>query len=278
MKKFRKLLFLAIIFVMTTVIVGCGGGEDSSNPEPKSYTVVFNSKGGTSVKTQKVEPGKKVKKPADPKKEGYIFDGWYWKTSKSEILYDFDQKVDENMTLIASWKKKIQSNVETTITSLAATNRKPESLYIDNITKAKKEIKDFDVVSANPTLQTTAVNGKCSVEWRNKEVLNSIIRDVNDVKVNLTAVVACGSTRAEIPVVATIKKSNYTYQTIQNGIVTIISVLDATDYTISNDSTTAKYLVEAEGAQVLTTFHNDGTSYLMWFNDVNTKFVVKEGA
>ena len=211
MKKFRKLLFLAIIFVMTTVIVGCGGGEDSSNP----------------------------------------------------ILYDFDQKVDENMTLIASWKKKIQSNVETTITSLAATNRKPESLYIDNITKAKKEIKDFDVVSANPTLQTTAVNGKCSVEWRNKEVLNSIIRDVNDVKVNLTAVVACG---------------NYTYQTIQNGIVTIISVLDATDYTISNDSTTAKYLVEAEGAQVLTTFHNDGTSYLMWFNDVNTKFVVKEGA
>lgn len=277
MKKFKKLLFLSIIFVLSIIVVGCGD-EGSLDNKSQSYKVIFNSKGGTTVKTQIVEKGKKVKKPADPKKEGYIFDGWYFIKNELIYFYDFDNAVSKNITLVANWKIKGGNNASSTIKTLSITKPSSNSLIIDNITKAKKEIKDFDVVSANPTLQETAVDDKCSVEWQNKETLNSIVRDVADTKVYLTAIINCGSTRAEVPVVATIKKSTYTYSTVEKGIVTVINVSDATNYTISNDSTTAKYLEEAHGAQILTTFHNDGTSYLMWFNDINTKFVVKAGA
>lgn len=56
-----------------------------SPPEPTptpstsapTYTVIFDSQGGSAVNSQAVETGEKVTEPTAPTKTGYTFGGWY---------------------------------------------------------------------------------------------------------------------------------------------------------------------------------------------------------
>ncbi len=65
--------------------------------------VKFMSNGGTPVPNQTVYFGETVAKPADPTREGYIFQGWYSDIHLSNP-WDFDQDtVEGNMTLYAKW-------------------------------------------------------------------------------------------------------------------------------------------------------------------------------
>ena len=66
-----------------------------------SYTVKFNSDGGTNVQTQNVLPGETVKEPEEPTKEAFIFEGWYLGNTK----YDFTLTVTKSMTLVAKWSE-----------------------------------------------------------------------------------------------------------------------------------------------------------------------------
>lgn len=66
-----------------------------------TYTVTFDSTGGSSVANQSVEEGKTVAEPVDPSKEGYTFFGWYDESGK---LYDFNSVVSKNTVLTAQWE------------------------------------------------------------------------------------------------------------------------------------------------------------------------------
>ena len=66
-----------------------------------TYTVKFNSNGGTKVNNQVIAKGGKVTEPTDVKKEGYILDGWYLGNNK----YDFNTEVNKNITLSAKWSE-----------------------------------------------------------------------------------------------------------------------------------------------------------------------------
>lgn len=67
---------------------------------PKTFTVSFDTAGGSKVASQKVRDGAKASRPADPTRSGYSFDGWYKGGSK----YDFSTPVTADMTLTAHWK------------------------------------------------------------------------------------------------------------------------------------------------------------------------------
>jgi uncharacterized repeat protein (TIGR02543 family) len=68
-----------------------------------SYTVTFNSQGGSAVNTQTVEHGGKVTEPIDPTKTGHTFGGWY-KESGCTNAWDFDSDtVTADVTLFAKW-------------------------------------------------------------------------------------------------------------------------------------------------------------------------------
>ena len=66
-----------------------------------TYTVKFNSDGGTQVKSQTLKPNEKVQEPDAITKYGFIFDGWYLNNKK----YDFSEAVTKNITLVAKWKE-----------------------------------------------------------------------------------------------------------------------------------------------------------------------------
>ncbi len=68
-------------------------------PKPTTYTVTFNSNGGTSVAAQTVEAGKTAKMPTAPTRSGYTFAGWY----NGATAYNFNTPVNSNLTLTAKW-------------------------------------------------------------------------------------------------------------------------------------------------------------------------------
>lgn len=71
----------------------------------KTYTVVFDTKGGTIYPAIEVKPSHNFIAPPDPVREGYIFEGWY--EEKNDTLYNFDNKVTNSLTLVAKWKSII---------------------------------------------------------------------------------------------------------------------------------------------------------------------------
>ena len=73
-----------------------------------TYTVSFNSNGGTAVTAQTVNGGTLLTEPTEPTKTGgYIFDGWY-KESTFDNLWNFSSDiVTENKTLYAKWAEAI---------------------------------------------------------------------------------------------------------------------------------------------------------------------------
>ncbi|MCH4222936.1 MAG: InlB B-repeat-containing protein, partial [Solobacterium sp.] len=71
---------------------------------PKTVTVQFNTDGGTSVDSQEITAGTSVAKPADPTKDGYVFDGWYTDANYT-TTYDFSQPVEKGTTIYGRWTR-----------------------------------------------------------------------------------------------------------------------------------------------------------------------------
>ena len=104
-----------------------------------SYTVTFNSNGGTAVDNASVEYGLTVALPTDPEKTDFVFAGWY---SDSALLtsYNFSTLVTQNITLYAKWDVYVPSNLELLTEDLEALTLPEE-------------------VEANMTLPTSGLNG-----------------------------------------------------------------------------------------------------------------------
>lgn len=72
-------------------------------PQRVSYTVTFNSNGGSAVAQQILTVDEKIEKPADPVRSGYVFAGWYKDAALIE-LWDFDSAPNAELTLYAKWQ------------------------------------------------------------------------------------------------------------------------------------------------------------------------------
>ena len=71
----------------------------------KSYTVTFQTDGGTEIEAQTVEYGSKVTEPEEaPEKEHYTFAGWY-KDINRRTPYNFDSSVTGEISIYAKWNK-----------------------------------------------------------------------------------------------------------------------------------------------------------------------------
>lgn len=74
----------------------------SSAPAKRTYTVSFDSNGGSDVVSQSIEERQYAEQPSNPVKDGYIFAGWY-KDAAHTAIYDFRTPVTSDTKLYADW-------------------------------------------------------------------------------------------------------------------------------------------------------------------------------
>ena len=115
----------------------------------KTYTVSFNSNGGSTVEAVKVNHGEKVTAPKAPTKNGYAFAGWY----VGETAYDFNKAVTADVALTAKWNA-----IEYTI-----------SYVLNGGTNADDAITTFTVESDEITLLAPTREGYSFDGWYNAE-------------------------------------------------------------------------------------------------------------
>lgn len=120
-----------------------------------TYTVKFNSKGGSKVSAKKVLYGEKVKKPANPKRGNYSFEGWYT-DSGCKKKWSFDSKVTKNMTLYAKWKKV--TTEKTSIKKVTNVSGKKMKVTVKKISGAKGY--EFRYASNSKMKSAKRVTGK----------------------------------------------------------------------------------------------------------------------
>ena len=115
------------------------------------YIVTFNSNGGSSVSSEKVEKDSVVAKPTDPTRSGYEFVAWLLNGTK----YDFNTKVTKNITLTAKWKKDGDAE------------KFKVTFKVDNKVYKTDEVEDGGVVTkptnptkSNYTFKSWQLNGK----------------------------------------------------------------------------------------------------------------------
>ncbi len=96
------LAVLACASTMGTCIVACGGDEETL----PTYTVVFDSQGGSIISEQGVTKNDKALEPGAPTKYGYEFDGWYKDSNYTQVWRFETDKVTGDLTLYAKWKIK----------------------------------------------------------------------------------------------------------------------------------------------------------------------------
>jgi len=92
--------------------------------EKDTFTVTFNTNGGSNISTQTIKKDEKVIKPTDPIKEGYKFKGWYLNNKK----YDFNASITKNIILTAKWTIMENSNNSTNIQNPVETPKLPEAV------------------------------------------------------------------------------------------------------------------------------------------------------
>jgi uncharacterized repeat protein (TIGR02543 family) len=104
---------LLAALLAAAVLAGLGGCEQPSGAAPSgnngstpgSFTVSFDSRGGSSVASQTVAKGGTVSKPSpDPTRDGYGFDGWFTGEAADAADWSFTgDTVSADITLYARW-------------------------------------------------------------------------------------------------------------------------------------------------------------------------------
>lgn len=94
-----KFLRYSLILVFLGIVIG--GGVYFYNHKD-GYLVTFNSNGGSVIAPIRTGIKKQIDVPVSPTREGYTFVGWYLDDEK----FDFDLKVEEDITLTAHWEEE----------------------------------------------------------------------------------------------------------------------------------------------------------------------------
>lgn len=107
------------------------------------YTVTFDSDGGTLVDAQNVVENELAVEPADPKKEGYLFKGWY--TSEG-TKFDFSTPITSAITLTAQWQQISWYSFLTLSTSASLNisyDKTTVSTSVNYYTKVTEALEDY---------------------------------------------------------------------------------------------------------------------------------------
>ena len=129
MKKVYLIIMVVILLSAASFIIIINNVKNNN----KQFLVTFDSNGGTPIESVKVKEKSQVSKPNDPEKEGYVFLGW----TENGKVYDFNTKITNNITLVASYEIK-KENVENYIIKFDTDGG---SAILDQVVEKNKNVK-----------------------------------------------------------------------------------------------------------------------------------------
>ena len=98
--------FILVVAIFATTMSSCNSDDDDDNAAAVTFTVSFESNGGSEVDDQSVNSGAFASEPNPTRTGGYVFDGWYTDDETFENRWDFaSSAVTEDITLYAKWVK-----------------------------------------------------------------------------------------------------------------------------------------------------------------------------
>ncbi len=119
-----------------------------------TYTVSFDSVGGSSVDEKTVDYNTPVTKPEDPTKTGYTFGGWYTDEACTNA-YDFTMPVAGDMILFAKWNEIAKPSGTSQPTETPVVTVIPTSQPTETQPGVTSEPTKTPVVTVIPTSQPT---------------------------------------------------------------------------------------------------------------------------
>ncbi len=143
----------------------------------KPFTITFDSCGGTRISSKKTGLNGIIPKPnVTPKREGYIFAGWYYKKNAKDAdrpVYFGEAKVNKDTTLYARWTPGGSKSGKTTTkptetpkpipTPTPAPTPTPESEATPVLTAAPIENGTYNIKAASNTRLSIDVPGSSKV-------------------------------------------------------------------------------------------------------------------
>ena len=150
------IVFIAIIILL--LLKGC----------EKSYTISFDTDGGTFIKDIEFKKSDYLEEPIEPTKEGYKFIGWYYNGE----LFDFNTKIKEDIKLVAKWEKLGITLKEKEISMIKDTERQIDIELNDEI---KKE--DLVYESSDEEIVTVSETGKIKAIKEGKAIITISTKD-----------------------------------------------------------------------------------------------------
>lgn len=92
----KKLSILMVLSTLVLMLVAC---------VPKQIKVTFDPQNGSAITTINLDPGMRVSVPETPTLENHVFVGWFI----GETQFDFNTKLEENVTIVAKWTKVMRN-------------------------------------------------------------------------------------------------------------------------------------------------------------------------
>lgn len=115
MKNFKQktvtIIVIATLLLVSALSLFTACGKKAENPgggeTPATYTITFNSTGGSAVSAIEAAAGAKIESPEKPTKEGVVFAGWYESADNGKTLsdkpFEFSYMPAKSFTLYAKW-------------------------------------------------------------------------------------------------------------------------------------------------------------------------------
>lgn len=145
-------------------------------------SVVFDSRGGSTVPNQTVELGKPIVQPGNPARQGYKFIGWYTDVDCT-VPWTFNTAVTANLHLYAGWKE--DSTASGTVVTLPFTDVPPNAWFYDSVCAVytaglMNGVSDTEFSPGTPTSRAMIVTILWRMEGSPKENHTMHFADVAD--------------------------------------------------------------------------------------------------
>lgn len=133
-------------------------GDETNKDITNPVTITFDSDGGSAVESLTIQKGTISTKPADPVKEGFVFD--YWREKDKESKFNFGNKIQRNIELVAVWRDYAIVTIDLNLGKFVLEGEEEINLENNEVSYGEKFILETEPTRSGFTFGGWLINGK----------------------------------------------------------------------------------------------------------------------